>query len=295
MAIIVPILVSYGATALGVAATTATMMATAASVVFQVTGVNDKINKAASKVFGEDLVMIANVAGAVYGAVNGGFDFGSGAEGAAGLTEAGGTLSAKAMLDGTDSFGLNSMKDAFPLADGVGTASLATGDFSGTTDAFGNSTLTPGDTTSIEMSAARTPTPFAPEVSKGVDLLDDGGALGKDAKALAAPPATNTSQGGAVGPQAAAADAAKPNASAAQNSMSKPGASATNASGLQAAGKPQANSFFDRLLSNDKAVGELIKGVGVGISGAANAKAEKDKLAWQKQRYGFTPTTRIVQ
>ena len=73
MAIIVPILVSYGATVMGVAATTATMMATAASVVFQVSGLNNKINKAASKVFGEDLVMIANVAGAVYGAVNGGF------------------------------------------------------------------------------------------------------------------------------------------------------------------------------------------------------------------------------
>jgi hypothetical protein len=305
MAIIVPILVSYGATALGVAATTATMLATATSVVFQVTGVNNKINKAASKVFGEDLVMIANVAGAVYGAVNGGFGGGSGSE-AAGLTEAGGALSTKAMLDGTDAFGLNSMKDAFPLADGVGTASLATGDFSGTTDSLGNSTYNPGDMNSVELNAVGP--------AKGVNLLDSNQPIGTDAKAaITDATSTNSAQSGAAAPDAAGAKA-----SATQNVVANTDATSTNAAGAKATSGQQLKagdvskglespkttgntpatkpgSFFEKLLSNDKAVGELIKGVGGGISSAANAKAEKDKLDWQKKRYTSTPTTRIVQ
>jgi hypothetical protein len=54
---------------MGASATVATVI----GVAFQVTGINDKINKAASKVFGEDLVKIANIAGIAYGAYNGGF------------------------------------------------------------------------------------------------------------------------------------------------------------------------------------------------------------------------------
>ena len=52
--------------AIGVSGITAGVVSTVASVAFQVTGVKDKINKAASKVFGEDLVGFANIAGAVY-------------------------------------------------------------------------------------------------------------------------------------------------------------------------------------------------------------------------------------
>ncbi len=305
MAIIVPILVSYGATALGVAATTATMIATATSVAFQVSGINNKINKAASKVFGEDLVMIANVAGAVYGAVNGGFTGGGGAEAAAGLTEAGGALSTKAMLDGTNAFGANSAAGAFDLADGVG--ALTTGDFSGTTDSLGNSTYSPGDMNSVELNS------IGP--AKGVNLLDRSTPVGADTKAIAE--ATTTSSTAQTG--AAATDAAGAKASASQNVVASTDATGANAAGSKAASGQQLKvgdiskgvempktpagntpatkpgSFFDKLLSNDKAVGELIKGVGSGIVGAANNKAEEKKLAWQKQRYTSTPTTRIVQ
>ncbi|KRC36243.1 hypothetical protein [Acidovorax sp. Root219] len=315
MAIIVPILLSYTGAAAGIAgavgltaavgaAAATTIVSAAVSVAFQVSGVNNKINKAASKVFGEDLVMIANVAGAVYGAVNGGFDFGSGAEGAAGLTEAGGALSTKAMLDGTNAFGANSAAGAFDLADGVG--ALTTGDFSGTTDSLGNSTYSPGDMNSVELNS------IGP--AKGVNLLDSTAPVGTDTKAITA--ATNTSSTAQTG--AAASDAAGAKASATQNVVTNQDATGTNAAGAKAttgqqlkagdiskgveppkttgstpATKP--GSFFDKLLSNDKAVGELIKGVGGGISGAANAKAEKDKLDWQKKRYTSTATTRIVQ
>ena len=70
---------------------TAAILAT--SLVLGATGANDKINAAASKVFGKDTVKIANIAGAMYMAYQA---FGSGATGgealdpgAAGLETAG--------------------------------------------------------------------------------------------------------------------------------------------------------------------------------------------------------------
>jgi hypothetical protein len=64
MAVAVPLLMMAG----GAATTTALMV----SVAFAVTGINDKINKAAAGVFGEDLVKVANVVGVVYGAYEAG-------------------------------------------------------------------------------------------------------------------------------------------------------------------------------------------------------------------------------
>ena len=64
---------AFGATTTAIAIT---------SIAFSVTGINDKINKAASKVFGADLVGFANLAGMAYGAFNGGFGGGAAASGA---------------------------------------------------------------------------------------------------------------------------------------------------------------------------------------------------------------------
>lgn len=72
MAIAVPLLM--GAAGFGSTAIMAT------SLVMGVSGIGGKINKAASKVFGEDLVNIANIGGAAFMAFSGGFS--SGAEGA---------------------------------------------------------------------------------------------------------------------------------------------------------------------------------------------------------------------
>lgn len=304
MAIIVPILLSAtGAaaaigTAVGISATAVTAIA---SVAFQVSGINNKINKAASKVFGEDLVMIANVAGAVYGAVNGGF--GGGGE-AAGLTEAGGALSTKAMLDGTNAFGANSAVGAFDLADTAGalgsatdaSSSWATNGMDAADNAFNLANKAAGGGLASD--------------GVGVNLINPEAPMHVDAKpvsnstSLAADELANRSQGtgspaqsGAAGPTAAAKDASGAKASSEQQLKA-----GDVTKGVQPPKTPAVNapltkpgSFFDKLLSNDKAVGEVIKGVGAGISGAANAKAEKDKLAWQKQRYSYTPTTRIVQ
>lgn len=93
MAIAVPFLLS----AAGVSTTTALIT----SVAFAVTGINDKINKVASKVFGEDLVKVGNLLGAAYGAINGGFDlpnFGGDAAGVASAA-AGGAEAASSAVD----------------------------------------------------------------------------------------------------------------------------------------------------------------------------------------------------
>lgn len=75
MAIAVPFLVTAaGGTAMAAAIT---------AVAFQVTGISDKINKAAANVFGEDLVKVANIAGTAFAMYNGGFGFDTASEAAA--------------------------------------------------------------------------------------------------------------------------------------------------------------------------------------------------------------------
>ena len=68
MAVVIPFIAS----AMGASAVVSTVIA----VGFAVTGISEKINKAASSVFGEDLVKIGNIAGMAYGAFNGGFGIG---------------------------------------------------------------------------------------------------------------------------------------------------------------------------------------------------------------------------
>lgn len=64
------------------------MAATITAIAFQVTGISDKINRAAANVFGEDLVKVANIAGTVFAAYNGGFSFDSAADAASTGAEA---------------------------------------------------------------------------------------------------------------------------------------------------------------------------------------------------------------
>ena len=305
MAIVVPILLSYtgAAAAIGTAiGISATAVSAIASVAFQVTGINSKINKAASKVFGEDLVMIANVAGAVYGAVNGGF--GGGGSEAGSVATAGEALS-KAALDGTTAFGANSVADAFDLAgaaggvsDGLGLAGEALGKASlDGTNAFGANSVADGFNLS-EMAQA------APDVAKGVNLLDGSQDLGIDTKASANAPATNSAQTGAAAPNAAAQTAAAPTTAPAA-----PDASSANAASLRAAAKTAAQSavdtaaksavstkpasFFDKLLSNDKAMGAVVQGVGGALSSAAQSKTQKEALDFAKRKYHSTSGVRV--
>lgn len=77
MAVVVPlVMAAAGATATTIALT---------SIALAVTGISGKINKAATKVFGEDLVKVANIAGSMYLAFGGGFS--GGGEAAAGAAD----------------------------------------------------------------------------------------------------------------------------------------------------------------------------------------------------------------
>lgn len=302
MAIIVPFLVSAGATAMGVTAATATLISTVTSVVFQVTGINNKINKAASKVFGEDLVQIANIAGAVYGAVNGGFNLGSG-DAAAGATLG------KATLDGTNAFGANSAAGAYDLAG----AAEATAGLAGSganvagetlsksvldgTDAFGSNSV--GDSFNLAEQAG-----MAPDAGTGTNLLDPQKPLGVDAKSMEeATKMAEQSQGGAASTNAAASDATAGKASAGQQlgagNTTQPIQSPVTPPVVKPPTTPslgaKAGSFFDKLLSNDKATGELIKGIGGGISSAATNKAQKDELDRRWRMKTSLPTVQIRQ
>lgn len=69
MAVAIPILIAAtaaGATAAAAIGISATALAIGTGLVLQVTGVNAKINKAASKVFGDKLVTVANIAGSIF-------------------------------------------------------------------------------------------------------------------------------------------------------------------------------------------------------------------------------------
>lgn len=298
MAIVVPFLMTATGASAAIGAAvglSATAVSTIASVAFQVTGVNDKINKAASKVFGEDLVKVVNIAGAVYGAVNGGFDIGKGAEAASGLS--------KATLDGTTDFGANSASGALDLATGstntVEGMTLA-GDLASKsaldgTNAFGSNSA-PNSFNLAEQAGVGS------DATAGTNLLDPSQGLGTDTKLLGEAPkpveqAAATQAQGAAAPSASGANAASGKAAAGQQlqagDASKPVVPQAQQTPTTDVTKP--GSFFDKILKNDKALGAVIQGVGGGISAAANSKAEKEKLAWQKQRYTATPTTRIVQ
>ncbi|MBI5270697.1 MAG: hypothetical protein HY856_13580 [Burkholderiales bacterium] len=96
MAIAIPIIMAYAGTATAVSAAiglTAAVGATVGSAIvsigvgaaLQASGINDKINKAASKVFGEDVVKVANIAGTIFLASQA---FTGGADGAAGAESA---------------------------------------------------------------------------------------------------------------------------------------------------------------------------------------------------------------
>ena len=310
MAIVVPFLLSSTAVGTAIGLTTsiagaiggalsvgAGLVSTITSVAFQVTGVNDKINKAASKVFGEDLVGFANLAGAAYGAFNGGFDIG----GSSDVATAGASLS-KAALDGTTDFGLNSAQGAYDVATGasgladaaVGLAgeSLSKSALDGTNALGANST--PNSFNLAEQAGV------APDAASGTNLIAPDKPLGLDVK----PPTSATgatdglkqaaaTQPGAAGVNAAGANAAGSNASGNMAAAQAPApvVPPTNPPTLGA----KTGGFFDRLINNEKAMGMAIQGLGQGLTSAQAGKAQQEALDWQKKRYTATGNFRVVQ
>ena len=292
--------------AIGVSGITAGVVSTVASVAFQVTGVTDKINKAASKVFGEDLVGFANIAGAVYGAVNGGFDIGKGGELASGAGEA---LS-KAALDGTTDLGFNSAAGAYDVATGstntlnglpLAGEALSKATLDGT-NAFGSNSS--GDYFNLADQAGIVDA-AAPTVEQGTNVMNQSAPLNTDSK---------------VAEMSRSSGATAPDAAANKNAVSTaPNASALNAAGQSAAGQSAAGSGLGLRLPNNALVPQesgnvftrmlgglsekerlgLLQGAGTAVTGYMTSREAANKsaaeMAWAKERYyNSTPSLRVV-
>ena len=277
MAVVVPFIVSAGATAAGLTAAAATIAAVATSVVFQVSGINDKINKAASKVFGEDLVNVANIAGAVYGAWNGGFSLDPAKE-FLGIGEAAGGLAGGAEAAAA-------MNVPTGLESGAAFESHMTGLGQTPTNVFGN----------IGISEGATPQPVAgtPTASEGINALN-GKAPGVDMKAAADAVTPTKVQpvskydlvpNNAAGSSAAASRAASANATGINATASGIGIQAPTG-----ALTPQP-SVFDKLLSKvgDKTIAGVIQG---GATAAGNYMTAQDRLKAEEEARRINPSTR---
>lgn len=311
MAIAVPfIMAASGASAAIGAAVglSATMVGTIASVAFQVTGINNKINKAASKVFGEDLVGFANIAGAGYAMFNGGFDIGG--------ADAGGAASAIDPSSAGAVNGMDAASDAFSAANSAAGGGLASDGFGGIYNAPGTAGNVIDTLSSNGLSGAKQYVPdggmnsvemgIAPDASAGTDLINPGKPLGVDSKVTATTPSATEGLQQAAAPQpgAAGVDAAgnkyslvsQGNASA---PVSSSGLGVRPPASLQppapAGFGAKAGSFFDRLLNNEKAMGLAIQGLGQGLTAAQANKAQQEALDWQKKRYTATGNFRVVQ
>lgn len=270
MAVVVPLLI--GSTGLGAAAAAAIgisagTLATVAGIAFQVTGINDKINKAASKVFGEDLVNVANIFGTVYSAATGSWDisdevgglFGGGAEGVVNsvadlekITPM--TESAWNAAGAADAAAMDTAMAGFNGADAAAGATIETPDLFGPSS---NQAPAVTDVNGYDLNTgANTSTN-----SVGTDTKAT--AFGKSAQT--APTQAPAQQPGAAGPQATQQQQV-PNALKAPDALDPPKAPA-----------PDTGSFFDKLLNN-KGASQMVTGL---VSGLANGyrSGESAKMA----------------
>lgn len=215
MAIVVPFILA--------AAEVGTMASVLTTVAFAVTGISDKINKAAESVFGKDLVRVANIAGAAYGAFNGGFSIG---DSTANIGY--GELAADGMTDMAAVEAANAADAALQTGEiaqvASGAANVGYSDFTNTADMDAVQSAISGDTANVVDKIAGTPT-------STVDLMS-----AREPMFPSAPDTQIAQTSGAAG-----------------NS-----ATAGNASGVQAAGGSANNvtnsapGFFDNMLSGAK-------------------------------------------
>lgn len=287
------------ASALGATALQATLI----SVAFAVTGISAKIDKAATKVFGEDMVKLATIAGSAYAMFNGGFEIGGG--------EAAASTAANAAAAADDA-----LFNADWAAAAGGDGGLMAGE-----SVAGGSTFNLSDMGSSAASDAAFEADWA--AASGADgglmanetgtNLMTGEPVGVDAKTAASTPTTSApitdttpQASGALSSKAAApqaANAAGPNASAAGATASKAAApmmtaeqGAQMAKDIAGAQKAAGGSnIFDRLfyttdkagnrVFNDRMAGGLIQGVGGAVGSYMQGQQAEEALNWQKQRY----------
>lgn len=232
---------------------------------FQVTGINEKINKAAVNVFGEDLVKVGNLAAIAYGAYDSGL---FGGENAASAAEG---LSAADMAGGLD--------PAFGTTEAYNAATNMTPNLGGM-DAAANTSL------SSTLDAVAPGMEIAEGTNSGFNLKDIAGST-KAAVPTVAESATASAQsvgdGQLIGlkptvsaPGMSLNGAAASNATSDLYSLStKATAAASNAT--KAATGP--SSFLQRLkdtATSPVVLGSMIKGAAGGYASAAAQEAQRE-------------------
>ena len=283
MAVAVPLLLANTAAGMAIAGTigvTVGTLATVTAVAFQVTGINDKINKAASKVFGEDLVQVANLAGMAYAGFNGGWQ----SEGLSGV------------LGGAE-----------VAAGGADVASVADKAFDADwAKATGGMEMPSGVTSPGNVFDKITPQ-ASTTASNGLDLRNGGSILGDGQLSMADNSTRTLDMAEAAAPAAAVEPVSKyaiaPNAAgtsaAARTStgLNAAGSNATSGLGLKASGDALApqKGFFDRLIANagDKTIAGLVQGAAQGYSAAQTSKTAEQRAAEEQRRYYSTPTFKV--
>lgn len=290
MALAVPLLLANtaaGAAIAGAIGVTVGTLATVTSIAFQVTGINDKINKAASKVFGEDLVQVANLAGMAYAGFNGGWQSEGlsgvlgGAEVAAGGADVASVADKAFEADWASSgamevpSGAISPGNVFDKIKPQASTTASNGlDLRNGGSILGDGQLSMADnsTRTLEMAEAAAPTATVEPVSKYA----------------IAPNAAGTSAPNAAGTSAAARTSTGLNAA---------DSNATSGLGLKASGDALApqKGFFERLIANagDKTIAGLVQGAAQGYSAAQASKTAEQRAAEERRRYYSTPTFKV--
>lgn len=282
MAVAIP----FVASALGAGA----VATTAISIGFAVTGISAKIDKAASKVFGEDMVKFANIAGAAFAVYNGGFSLDSAGDAVAGT--------AGATADAAADAAFNADWAAATTGDGGLMAGEA---LAGATDGFNLSQLAADNTDEAfnadfaDMQAGKE---TISEV-KGVDLTTGKG-TGVDSK-LAAQAAKAPSAPEAPTVKPAAATTAGVSTPAGATSQQAAGTSAT--SDIKAAwdkGTDTVGNVFKKVFADEKGVidkklvGASLQAVGGAYQGAAANRLKREQLAEEQRRYAAVPKYRLT-
>lgn len=303
MAVIVPVLmyVSGAAATIGTAiGISASMVSSVVGLALQVTGINNKINKAASKVFGEDLVSIVNIAGAVYGAVSSLGNAAGAVDGLSAATDAGSAMAVNGMDLASDTFNAAGgvVSDGFSVLGG------------GTTDAssiWATNGMDAADN-SFNLANVAAGGGLASD-GVGVNLIKPEAGVNVDAKVAfsstssAADELANRSQGTSptVQGEAARPTAAGQGASGMKASSGQQLKAGDITKGVEAPKAPEVTkpmvapkpgSFFDNLVSNagkfatsEKGMGLLVQGVGAGLTNASREKAEKRKQDLAERKY----------
>lgn len=248
------------------------LQATLVSVAFSVTGISAKIDKAASKVFGKDLVMLGNVLGAGYAMFNGGFDIGGTADPAAMNVptgaEAGDLFQGQMAAQGisptsvnTDAFNLSEMGAAPLTEDAWNAMGAENSQYLADSGIVDMTTGLPGNvdakvsTTTPETAAAQAPTAQQPQ-------------------------ATGAASAQAAAPTATASSATAGNATASAATAQKAAAPTNIFERMFYTTDKAGNRVF-----NDRLAGGVIQGLGSAASGYMQSQEAANGLKWQQDKY----------